>query len=92
MPNESLVLASGCAAYENNVKPVGCALFAFRPEADPAGDCVLAGVRADVGIGEMVLAGDGRHVRVRGLMSKGGLYARDVTYMYGRVVIGDPHK
>jgi formylglycine-generating enzyme len=90
--NESLVLASGCSAYENNVKPVGCALFAFRPDADPAADVVLAGVRADVGIGEMVLAGDARHVRVRGLMSKGGLYARDVTYTYGRVVIGDPHK
>jgi hypothetical protein len=94
VPNESLTLASGCAAYENNVKPVGCALFAFRPDADPhgGGDLVLAGVPADVGIGEMVLAGDARHVRVRGLLSQGGLYARDVTYVYGRVVIGDKHK
>ncbi len=90
--NESLVLASGCAAYENNIKPVGCALFAFRPDGDPSGDMVLAGVPADVGIGEMVLAGDSRHVRVRGLLSKGGLYARDLTYVYGRVVIGDQHK
>ena len=91
-PNESLVLASGCAAYENNIRPVGCALFAFRPDADPNADVVLAGVSADVGIGEMVLAGDARHVRVRGLLSKGGLYARDVTYVYGRVVISDSHK
>jgi hypothetical protein len=53
---------------------------------------VLAGVPADVGIGEMVVAGDARHVRVRGLLSKGGLYARDITYVYGRVVIGDAHK
>jgi sulfatase modifying factor 1 len=90
--NESLVLASGCAAYENNIKPVGCALLAFRPDGDPNADVVLAGVAADVGIGEMVLAGDARHVRVRGLLSKGGLYARDVTYVYGRVVISDPHK
>jgi sulfatase modifying factor 1 len=91
VPNESIVLASGCAAYENNIKPVGCALFAFRPDADPSGDVVLGGVPADVGIGEMVLAGDGRHVRVRGLLSKGGLYARDLTYVYGRVLIGDKH-
>ena len=77
VPNESVVLASGCAAYERNVKPVGCALFAFRPDADPSGDVVLAGVPADVGIGEMVIAGDSRHVRVRGLMSQGGLYARE---------------
>lgn len=90
VPNESLVLASGCAAYENNIKPVGCALFAFRPDA--SGDLVLAGVPADVGIGEMVIAGDGRHVRVRGLRSQGGLYARDITYVYGRVVIGDQKK
>lgn len=90
--NDSLTLASGCSAYENNIKPVGCALFAFRPDSDPNGDVVLAGVPADVGIGEMVIAGDGRHVRVRGLLSKGGLYARDVTYVYGRVVIGDAHK
>jgi hypothetical protein len=86
------VLASGCSAYENNVKPVGCALFAFRPDGDPSGDVVLAGVPADVGISEMVLAGDARHVRVRGLLSQGGLYARDVTYSYGRVAIGDRHK
>ncbi len=91
-PNESLVLASGCSAYENNIKPVGCALFVFRPDADPSADVVLAGVTADVGIGEMVLAGDSRHVRVRGLLSQGGLYARDVTYVYGRVVIGDKTK
>jgi len=94
VPNESLTLASGCAAYENNIKPVGCALFAFRPDdsGDATKDVVLAGVPADVGIGEMVLAGDGRHVRVRGLLSQGGLYARDVTYVYGRVVIGDKKK
>lgn len=89
VPNESLVLASGCAAYERNVKPVGCALFVFRPEADPNADRVLTGVPADVGIGEMVLNGDARHVRVRGLLSQGGLYARTVTYVYGRVVVGD---
>jgi sulfatase modifying factor 1 len=95
VPNESIILASGCAAYENNIKPVGCALFAFRADtgadAGTEGDFVLGGVPADVGIGEMVLAGDARHVRVRGLLSKGGLYARDLTYVYGRVVIGDRH-
>ena len=92
VPNESLVLASGCAAYENNIKPVGCALFAFRPDADPTADLVLAGVPADVGIGEMVIAGDARHVRVRGLLSQGSLYARDITYVYGSVIIGEKHK
>jgi len=89
VPNDTLVLASGCAAYERNVKPVGCALVAFRPDADPNADVLLAGVAADVGIGEMVINGDPRHVRVRGLLSQGGLYARSVTYVYGRVVIGD---
>jgi formylglycine-generating enzyme required for sulfatase activity len=88
-PNETLILASGCAAYENNIKPVGCALFAFRPDADPKNDQVLAGVAADVGIGEMVIANGARQVRVRGLLSQGGLYARELTYVYGRVVIGD---
>ena len=89
VPNESLVLASGCSAYEKNIKPVGCALVAFRPGDDAAHDTVLAGVPADVGIGEMVINGDARHVRVRGLLSQGGLYARAVTYVYGRVSIGE---
>ena len=87
--NETLILASGCSAYENNIKPVGCALFAFRPDADPKNDQVLAGVPADVGIQEMVIQNGAKQVRVRGLMSQGGLYARDVSYVYGRVVIGD---
>ena len=39
----------------------------------------------------MVIANGARQVRVRGILSKGGLYARDVTYVYGRVVIGDKH-
>ena len=91
VPNESIVLASGCAAYERNIKPVGCALFAFRQGADASDDVVLAGVAADVGIGEMVIAGDRGHVRIRGLMSQGGLYAREITYVYGRVNIGDRH-
>lgn len=89
VPNDTLVLASGCAAYEKNIRPVGCALVAFRPGDDAASDHVLAGVRADVGIGEMVVNGDARHVRVRGLLSQGGLYSRAVTYGYGRVVIGE---
>jgi hypothetical protein len=88
-PNETLILASGCSAYENNIKPVGCALFAFRPDGDSKNDVVLAGVPADVGIQEMVIQNGSRQVRVRGLMSQGGLYARDLTYVYGRVVIGD---
>ena len=87
--NETLVLASGCSAYENNIKPVGCALFVFRPDADSKNDVVLAGVPADVGIQEMVIQNGAKQVRVRGLLSQGGLYARDVTYVYGRVVIGD---
>jgi len=93
-PNEVLTLASGCAKYEKGGRPVGCALFAFRPGNADAGasDFVLTGVPADVGIGEMVLAGDARHVRVRGLMSQGGLYVRDVTYSYGRVGIGEQRK
>jgi len=88
-PNETLVLASGCSAYENNIKPVGCALFVYRPDTDSKNDVVLAGVPADVGIQEMVIQNGAKQVRVRGLMSQGGLYARDVTYVYGRVVIGD---
>ena len=91
VPNESIVLASGCAAYEKNIKPVGCALFAFRQGAEASADAVLVGVPADVGIGEMVIAGDRRHVRIRGLMSQGGLYAREINYVYGRVSIGDKH-
>lgn len=92
VPNDTLILASGCAEYERNIKPVGCALVAFRPGDDAKDDFVLAGVAADVGIGEMVIAGDARHVRVRGLLSQGGLYARSVTYVYGRVLIGDMKK
>jgi sulfatase modifying factor 1 len=89
VPDETIVLTSGCAGYEKNIRPIGCALFAYRPGDAGASDLVLAGVPADVGISEMVIAGDARHVRVRGLRSQGGLYARTITYGYGRVVIGD---
>ena len=85
--NEVLQVASGCAGAEHG-KPYGCALVVYR--ADDARDVPLAAVAVDVGIVEMAVAGEPKHIRVRGLQSKGGLIARDVTYAYGRVDIGEP--
>lgn len=86
VPNEVLTVASGCAEFQKG-RPIGCALVVFRPEGER--DRVLTGVGVDVGISEMAVAGEARHIRVRGLRSKGGLYARDITYAYGQVEIGE---
>ncbi len=85
VPNEVLTVSSGCAEFQKG-RPIGCALVVFRAEKDH--DQVLAGVQVDVGISEMAVAGSAPHIRVRGLRSKGGLYARDITYAYGQVEIG----
>lgn len=87
VPNEVLQVASGCAGAEHG-KPFGCALVVYR--ADDSQDVPLAAVPVDVGIVEMAVAGEPKHIRVRGLQSKGGLIARDVTYAYGRVYISEP--
>ena len=87
VPNEVLQVASGCAGAEHG-KPFGCALVVYR--ADDTRDLPLAAVAVDVGIVEMAVAGESKHIRVRGLLSKGGLVARDITYAYGRVDISAP--
>jgi len=87
VPNEVLQVASGCAGAEHG-KPFGCALVVYR--ADDTRDLPLAAVTVDVGIVEMAVAGEAKHIRVRGLQSKGGLIARDITYAYGHVEIGEP--
>ena len=84
VPNELLQVSSGCAGAEHG-KPFGCALVVFRPE--DTRDLPIAAVPVDVGISEVVIAGEAKHLRVRGVLSKGGLMTKDITYLYGRADI-----
>jgi formylglycine-generating enzyme required for sulfatase activity len=84
VPNELLQVASGCAGAEHGA-PFGCALVVYRP--DDARDLPIAAIPVDVGISEVVIAGEAKHLRVRGVLSKGGLMTKDITYLYGRVDI-----
>ncbi|CAN5162688.1 hypothetical protein BH09MYX1_BH09MYX1_28950 [soil metagenome] len=86
VPNELLQVASGCAGAEHG-KPFGCALVVYRP--DDTRDLPITAVAVDVGISEVVIAGEAKHLRVRGVLSKGGLMTKDITYVYGRTDIHD---
>lgn len=84
--NEVLTIASGCADYIKG-KPKDCVLIVFRDAQTD--DAPLASLNVDVGVVEVALAGDARHVRIRAIDTNGALYGRAITYVYGRVDISE---
>jgi sulfatase modifying factor 1 len=92
VPNEELVIASGCA----NDKPhPRCGLVIGRveagPEAGAEGGAAPVDVVAHIDTGfeaaEIAEVGDPQHMRLKGVDAKSG-YLRDFTYSYGRVELG----
>ena len=87
--NEELVIAMGCT-----VAPKVCALAIARPSiADggaESGD-VLGVMSTGKELPEVARNGDARHLRMRSLDPR-GVYSRDITYLYGRVDLGDPKR
>jgi formylglycine-generating enzyme required for sulfatase activity len=67
-PGERLTIASGCADYVRG-RPKGCVLLVVRD--DPPADEPLAAAAVDVGVGEVALAGDARHARIRAIDTTG---------------------
>jgi formylglycine-generating enzyme len=87
--NEELVVAMGCTDA-----PKGCGLVIGRPAAD-AGAAgtgeVLTAVTTGRELSELARNGDARHLRMRSLDPR-GVYSRDITYVYGRVDVGQPKR
>ena len=87
--NEALELVVGCSA-----SPKACALVVGRPlgggSAD-AGVSVLASTPTGRDLPEVARVGDPRHLRMRALDTL-GIFGRDITYVYGRVEIGEPKR
>lgn len=90
--NEELVIVVGCTS-----EPRGCALVVGRPAGPWSGDAgATGGSPGDVvvtalsgrDVPELARNGDARHLRFRALDTR-GVFSRDVTYVYGRVEIGD---
>lgn len=81
--NEELVLASGCTEA-----PRGCGLVVARPAGDAGAADVLVTLTTGKDPPEVMRGGDNRHIRVRALDQR-GIYSREITYLYGRVDLGD---
>jgi formylglycine-generating enzyme len=98
VPNEELVVASGCApGAPGGIHPgkdaphSRCGLVVGRVrallDADLAASDILA--HADTGFeaAEVAEVGDARHLRLKGLDTKSG-FLQDFTYSYGKVEMG----
>lgn len=83
VPNEDLVMILGC----NTVGPPTCALAVGRALDGVAALIVSADVGHASALPDVARIGDARHLRIRGLDPL-GTFGRDITYVYGRVEIG----
>jgi formylglycine-generating enzyme required for sulfatase activity len=93
VPNEELVVATGCAKDKPHPR---CGLLVARvrdagqetaTEAGAVTVDTLAHVDTGFEASEVAEVGDARHLRLKGLDSRGG-YLRDFTYSYGRIETG----
>ncbi|MBX3204655.1 MAG: SUMF1/EgtB/PvdO family nonheme iron enzyme [Labilithrix sp.] len=81
--NEELAIAMGCTEA-----PKRCGLVVARPAGDGGAGDVLATVATGKELSEVARVGDARHLRMRSLDPR-GVYSREITYVYGRVDLGD---
>jgi hypothetical protein len=89
--NEELIIALGCTS-----SPRGCGLVVgrvARGEGDAGATMgeVLATAASGKDLPEVVRNGDPRHLRFRSLDQR-GVFSRDITYVYGRIDIGQPKR
>jgi hypothetical protein len=84
IPNEELVIVEGC----NTTTPVTSRRCGFV-----IGRNGVAIARAETGRDppEMMKNGDFRHLRMRSLDLR-GTFSRTITYLYGKVELGDPKR
>ena len=84
--NEELVIASGCAkGPDKTKKPLKCGIVVGR--ASPAAAPLLA-IDAGRRVGEVVLFGDARHLRMLSVDARSA-FVRTITYAYGRIELGE---
>ena len=84
--NEELVIASGCAkGPDKTKKPLKCGIVVGR--ASPAAAPLLA-IDAGRSVGEVVLFGDARHLRMLSVDARSA-FVRTITYAYGRIELGE---
>jgi hypothetical protein len=89
VPNEELVIASGCA---KDIPRSRCGIIVGRVPAVESGTAaskvdVLVQVETGLEAAEVAEVGDARHLRFKGNDGKSA-YLRDVTYSYGRIEVG----
>jgi sulfatase modifying factor 1 len=88
VPNEELVVASGCAKDAPHAR---CGLVVGRVDEGTDAEILKAELLADIDTGfeaaEVAEVGDARHLRLKGVDAKSG-YLRDFTYSFGRVEMG----
>jgi hypothetical protein len=84
IPNEELVIAMGCTEA-----PRACGIAVVRPPTGDAGaGDVLASLDCGKDLSDVARSVDARHLNVHSLDVR-GLYSRAMTYLYGRVEIGE---
>lgn len=81
--NERLVIASGCTE-----PPRGCGLVVARDAGDAGAMEILVSVATGKDLPEVSRGASARRVRVRALDPR-GVYSRELSYLYGRVDLGD---
>jgi hypothetical protein len=81
--NDQLVLLLACA----KAKPA-CSLIVGRVLDDRAAVVETVEMGADAPLPDVVRAGDAKHLRAKG-MGHGGPFARELTYVYGRIAVPD---
>ena len=81
--NEELVMILGC----NVAGPPTCALAVGRMPEGAASLVASADLGHAIALPDVARVGDARHLRIRGL-DPAGTFGRDITYVYGRVLIG----
>lgn len=87
--NEELLVITGCSSA-----PKACGLVVVRPSLDDAGAPAappLVSVATGRDTAEVTRAGDARHLRIRSLDAR-GIFSRELTYLYGRVELGEPKR
>lgn len=85
--NEDLVIVMACSP--GTTLPRGCALVVGAMRGNTR--AVLAKTIVGHDLPELSRAGDARHLRIRSLDGR-GVFSRDVTYVYGRVELGEPKR
>jgi hypothetical protein len=88
--NEALAVVTGCVSSPPG--PKACALVVGRgAPAEGSAPNVLTSTPTGRDPPEVARVGDARHLRLRALDVQ-GVYGRDITYVYGRVDLGEPKR